>query len=395
MEMGYNSGLMNVGINGYFWHQSDTGSGQYLRQLVYYLNRYVSDLGVVLVLPVAAGTPSAQQVEEGIPPSVRVVRVAVRAGELGKVWFEQWGFPRACQEAGVDIAHVPYWGAPLRSAVPLVVTIHDVIPLLFPAYRRTAASRLYFALVSASARGASHVITDSGASRDDIVRLLGVAAERISPIYLGVGGDYTAEDNLLLDMAVQQKYGLPDEFVLYLGGYALHKNVHRLLLAYSYVKQGLGMDYPLVLAGRKPSPVPPQFPDYEAYIDKLGLGELVRWIGYVDEADKPAVYRAASTFVFPSAYEGFGLPPLEAMACGTAVVATTAPGLAEAVGDAAMGVEPGDERQLGGAIIATLIQENLADDLREKGLARAQEFTWERTMGETVGVYARVLERRE
>ncbi|MDA0242529.1 MAG: glycosyltransferase family 1 protein [Chloroflexi bacterium] len=378
---------MHLALNAYFWNQPHTGSGQYLRQLVYHFNRYVSDLEITLVWPHTATTPPLADV----PPSVKIHPVAVRAGHVGKVFFEQVQFPRACRAIAADVAHVPYWGAPLRSPIPLVVTIHDVIPLLVPAYQNTAASRLYNALVSASARGATHIITDSRASQADIVRLLGVPDTLVSPIYLGVGSEFTPNDNFLLDMAIRQKYKLPDSYVLYLGGYALHKNIVQLLLAYTYVAQAMGEDYPLVLAGTKPAVSPPQFPDYEAYIEKLGLTKMVRWIGYVEEADKPVIYRSAECFVFPSRYEGFGFPPLEAMACNVPVVTTAAPGIEEVVGDAAMAVDPDDERQLGGAIIATLIQENLAADLRAKGTARAREFTWEKTMAATLAVYEQVV----
>ena len=378
---------MHLALNAYFWNQPHTGSGQYLRQLAYHFNRYVSDLDITLVWPTSAQAPTQP---DNVPPSVKVYPVAIRPGHVGKVFFEQVQFPRACKAIAADMAHVPYWGAPLRSPVPLIVTIHDVIPLLVPVYQPTAASRLYNALVSASARGANHIITDSHASQVDIVRLLGIPEERISPIYLGVGSDFTPTENFLLDMAIRQKYNLPDSYVLYLGGYPIHKNVPQLLLAYTYVAQAMGEDFPLVLAGTKPTAAPPKFPDYDRYIAELGLEKVVRWIGYVEEADKPVVYRSADCFAFPSRYEGFGLPPLEAMACHVPVVTTIAPGIEEVVGEAAMAVDPDDERQLGGAIIATLIQENLAAELRAKGVARAKEFTWEKTMAATLEVYGRV-----
>lgn len=380
--------MMHVAINGFFWNQSNTGSGQYTRQLVYYFNRFVSDLTITLVYPATSADPEPLDV----PPSVQVKSVFMRPGHVGKLVFEQYTFPKACREIKADLAHVPYWGAPLRSPIPIIVTIHDLITMIVPEYHLSAASRLYNALVGASARGAAKIITDSHASKADIIRLLGIPDEQIAAIYLGIGSEYTPEDNFLLEMGVKQKYNLPENFVLYLGGYTLHKNVHRLLLAYTYVAQGLGPEYPLLLAGKKPEPAPPRFPDYDSYIKQLGLEEYVRWLGFVDEADKPILYRAASTFVFPSQYEGFGLPPLEAMACNVPVVTTTVPGISEVVGNAAMAVDPDDERQMGGAIIATLIQENLAAELKQKGLARAKKFTWERTVAETVAVYAEVLE---
>ncbi len=380
---------MHLAINGFFWNQPHTGSGQYIRHLVGHLHRLVSDLDITLVFPRAPGQPGP----ESAPAGVRVVTVPLRPGHLGKVVFEQIHFPRACRESGADVALVPYWGGPLRSPVPVVVTIHDLITLIVREYHRTPAARLYTALAGASARGAAHVLTDSHASRRDIIDRLQIPAGRVSTVYLAPAPQFKPQGDFLLDLAVRQKYDLPDFYTLYLGGYALHKNVTTLLLAYTYVVQGVGRQYPLVLAGRKPDKSSPHVPDYDGYIRKLGLDEHVRWLGYVDEADKPVIYREAMSFVFPSRYEGFGLPPLEAMACNVPVVATNAPGVDEVLGDAAMTVDPDDERRMGGAIIATLIQDNLANDLRARGLERVKAFSWEKTAGETVAILAAAAER--
>lgn len=386
---------MHLAINGYFWNQPHTGSGQYTRQLVYQLNRLVSDLAITLVHPEAPGDAPAADV----PPSVRVLPVATRAGHLGKVRFEQSLFPRACTEVGATLAHVPYWGGPLRSPVPLVVTVHDLTTLFVPEYHRGAKARLYNALVTASARGADHLITDSFSSKLDIMDHLGLDEAGVTAIYLGVGSQYTPSagpgSDSLLDMAVVRKYDLPDYYVLYLGGYELHKNVLTLLHAYTYVAQALGPDYPLVLAGRKPPAAPPTFPDYEEYIRRSNLSDRVRWIGFVEEDDKPVLYRNAEVFAFPSSHEGFGLPPLEAMACGTPVVASNSSSLPEVVGPAGFAVDPDDPRMMAGAIISLVMQEDLAADLRRQGPEQAAKFTWENTATETLLVYDRVMRKKK
>lgn len=373
---------MHVALNAYFWNRPDTGSGQYLRQLVYHLNRFISDLNLTLIFPHA-------EEPEDVPPSVRVQRVASRPGHLGKIWFEQVGFPRAVGEVGADVAHVPYWGSPLQSPAPVVVTVHDLITMRQREYRRGVRSRLYSALVAAAARGASHVITDSEFSREEIVKHLDIPAGRTSAIPLAAAPQYNQQGEFLLDMAVRRKYELPDFYVLYLGGFTLHKNVATLLHAYTYVAQAMGEDYPLVLAGTKPEPGA-RVPDYEAYIARTGLEPYVRWIGYVAEEDKPAVYRGALCFAFPSRYEGFGLPPLEAMACGVPVVTTNASSLPEVVGEAAFAVDPDDERQMAGSIISVLVQEGLAEELKQKGLQQASRFSWQETATETALIYAQL-----
>lgn len=379
---------MHVAINGYFWNQPFTGSGQYTRQLVTHLQRFVSDVRLTLVYPASGGVP------QDVPPGIATLPISAAPGHLGKVRFEQRQFPRAASEIGADLAHVPYWGNALRSPVPQIVTIHDLTTLLVPEYRRTVPARAYLALVSAAARGADHIITDSFASKLDIVDHLGIAEEAITAIYLAASAQHKPGENSLVDMGVLRHYDLPAFYVLYLGGYALHKNVTTLLLAYSYVAQALGEEYPLVLAGAKPDTVSPSFPDYDGYIQRLGLGKHVRWIGRVNEEDKPVLYRNAETFVFPSRYEGFGLGPLEAMACGTPVVTTSSASLPEVVGGAAFTVDADDAREMAGAIIATVIQDNLRAELRQKGLQQAALFSWEKTATETALVYDDVLRRR-
>lgn len=378
---------MHIAFNGLFWNQPHTGSGQYTRQLVYHLNRLVEDLEITLIFP---QTPDAAPAAD-VPPSVHQIAVPTRPGHTGKVWFEQSGFPRAVAESGATLAHVPYWGGPLRSPVPLVVTIHDVTTLLVPEYNAGLKARLYNGLVGAGARGASHIITDSFASKLDIMDHLGIPEEDITAIYLGVGSEYTPADNSLLDMAVLRKYELPDFYLLYLGGYEIHKNVLNLLYAHTYVAKALGEEYPLVLAGRKPQEVTERFPDYDDYVRRNGLERYVRWIGYVDEEDKPVLYRNAETFVFPSRHEGFGLPVLEAMASGTPVVASDGGSLPEVIGDAGFAIDPDDPRAMAGAIIATVIQDSTAADLRRKGPLQAAKFTWETTATETLLVYDRLL----
>ena len=378
---------MHVAINAYFWQRPFIGSGQYTRNLVYHLNRLVTDLDITLIYPQS----SNQMVLDDVPPSVKTLAVPTRAGHTGKVLFEQRGFPQACRDIGATIAHVPYWGGPLSSPVPLVVTVHDLTTMLVRDYQRSVSAKLYNALVSSSARGANHIITDSFASKLDIMDHLGIAETDITAIYLAAGAQYTPDENSLVDLAILKKYDLPDFYVLYMGGYEWHKNVTTLLLAWTYAGQALGEDYPLILAGKKPQRPSSTVPDYDSYINNLGIGKFVRWLGYVDEEDKPIIYRNAEAFVFPSRREGFGLGPLEAMACGTPVITTSATSLPEVVGDAAFAVDPDDYRQMAGSIIATVMEPETANDLRQRGLQQAKKFSWETTATETLLVYDQVL----
>jgi glycosyltransferase involved in cell wall biosynthesis len=376
---------MHVALNGWFLNRPDTGSGQYLVGLAGALKEIDLALRLTVIVP--------QGWEADPPPSVDLHPVPRRGrGHGAKVRFEQQAVPRAASALGADLLHVPYWAAPLQSPVPVVVTIHDLIPLLLPAYRGGALARAYTGLVAASARGAAAALADSDATRRDILAHLHLPPARVHTVPLAAAGRYRPEGNRGADDAVRRKYGLPPEYVLYLGGYDVRKNVHTLLKAFTYVRDGY--DIPLVLAGRPPGAITPRFLDIPRYIDEMGLADAVQVVGWVDEADKPALYRMASCFAYPSRYEGFGLPVLEALACGTPVVTTNAASIPEVVGEAGFLVDPDDARGMGGAILATLVQEEVAADLRARGPLRAAHFSWVRTAEETLAVYEQVYQER-
>jgi glycosyltransferase involved in cell wall biosynthesis len=376
---------MHVAVNGWFWNQPYTGSGQYIRRLLHNLVMVAPELHLTLILP-----PGVTEADD-LPENVSIVTTTGRSDKIGKVMFEQHIYPRMVARVGADIAHVPYWGAPLASPARLVTSVLDVIPLAIPDYSRGVAARLYSALVSATARGSAHIITLSEASKIDITEYLGIPPEAITVTYLAADPVFHPRMGAERDAAVREKFNLPDDFVLGIGGFDVRKQFNQLLLAYTYVVQAEGDNFPLVLAGREPKWGTPLFPDMRRYADQLGIAEHIRWIGYVDEADKPSLYRLAKVFVFPSRYEGFGLPLLEAMASGTPVVANEASCFPEIVGDGAFLVEPGNPQAMAGAILALLNQEPLRQTMINAGLARATRFGWRKTAQETLAVYEKVL----
>jgi glycosyltransferase involved in cell wall biosynthesis len=307
---------MRIAVNGWFAGSLATGSGQYLDALLQRLPRAGGQHEWILV------TPSEPQAEA--PPPWRPVTAEappLRLGsDLAKLWFEQVGFPRACRKAAADVAFVPYWGSPWRSPCPVVVTVHDLIPLLLPQYRGGPLQRAYTALVARTARRAAAVLTDSQASRDDIITHLGIPAGRVHAVHLAAGERYAPVKDPAELARVRGRYGLPEgPFLLYLGGFDVRKNVERTLQAFGRAGEALaaaGRPAPLlVVAGKLPDADTPFTPDPRRIADGLGIGARVRWTGPVEEADKPALYTLATGFVFASVYEGFGLPVLEAMAC--------------------------------------------------------------------------------
>lgn len=378
---------MHLAINAYFWDRPDTGSGQYTRQLVAHLAEQAPDLQITLVYPQHHRPPT-----DPLASSCRRRAIPARPGRLAKVLFEQIAFPRAGRELGANLLHVPYWGSPLRSPIPTVVTVHDLIPLLLRNYRGGPLARLYTGLVAAAARGAQEIITDSHASKADIVAQLHLPAERVSAIHLAANDSFRpAPPTWRMDPAVAAKYNLPAEYILYLGGSDVRKNLVGLLHAYSYIGPAIGDQFPLVLAGRPPALTSPRFPNLRGLVAELEIGDWVHWTGFVDEADKPTLYRGAAVVVQLSRYEGFGLTPLEAMACGTPVVVSDRSSLPEVVGAAGFCLDPDDVQGVAGAIIACCIQDDLRADLRQRGLEQAGRFSWRRTAGQTLQVYRQAL----
>lgn len=375
---------MHIAFNGWFWDQVHVGSGQYIRRLLHNLRRVAPELQMTLVLPPHNTTP------QDVPLNVNLVTTSGPRGKVGKVWFEQRTFPQMAARVGANIAHVPYWGPPLSSPVKLVTSVLDVVALVIPDYARSLGARFYTSLITAAARGSSHIITISNAAKADIVEQLGIAPEHITTTHLAVDEAYHPRMGAEHDEAVRRKYDLPEQFVLYLGGFDLRKQVNQLLLAYTFVGQAEGDNVPLVLAGREPKWGTSVFPDLRKYIQQLDIEPFVRWPGYIDEADKPALYRLADVFVYPSMYEGFGFPVLEAMASGTPTVANEIDVMKEIVGDGAFLVN--SARAMAGAIIALLLQKPLRDTMINQGLAQATKFSWRKTAKETLAVYTQLLD---
>jgi glycosyltransferase involved in cell wall biosynthesis len=245
--------------------------------------------------------------------------------------------------------------------------------------------------VAVAAKRADMVLTDSQASKWDIVRLLDIPAERVRVIYLAVDDIYQPVLDEHHLAATRRKYGLPESYLLYLGGFDQRKNVPTLLNAFAQLAKDSRAF--LVVAGKLPEKGTDFFPDPWPIVEKLGIGERVVFTGWVAEEDKPALYSGARALVFPSLYEGFGLPPLEALACGTPVITSSRGSLPEIVGEGGLLLEPDDVEGLAGAMEKLLNDDTLWEDLRQRGLAHAARFSWEKTARETLAVYREVKGR--
>ncbi len=387
---------MKIGINGAFWGMSGTGSGQYLHHLVTNLASTEEDL--TCFLPTSAiPSPAQDSAPSGVVfksvPTPFDGGIAGRYADLAKVWFEQVAFPRACAAQGIEVAHVPYFAPPLRPTCPTVVTIHDLIPLRLPEYAASRRARLYMRLVSRAAREATLILTDSYASARDIQELLRIPLERIRVIYLAVDRDGPVAYQPLSDEAsrpLRQRLGLSRPYLLYLGGFDRRKRVPELLRAFADAERILS-DVDLVIAGQLPAQDSAFAPDPRPLAHDLGIEARVRFVGWVPEEDKPALLSSARAFLFPSVYEGFGLPVLEALACGTPAIVASGSCLEEIAGDGALVIPPDDENALARTMIQIAHDDLLRRELAEAGLVQARTFSWARTAQETMSAYREAL----
>ncbi|HZQ07234.1 MAG TPA: glycosyltransferase family 1 protein, partial [Anaerolineae bacterium] len=267
--------------------------------------------------------------------------------------------------------------------LPLIVTLEDVTPLVIPQEMPNAAKRLAYRMLNQlAAQRARQVITLSQAARDDLVKQLHLSHDKITVIPLATFDTFQPATPREIDR-VRNALKLPARYVLYLGVNKPHKNLLRLVQAWRKIQTNAV----LVLAGQWDA----RFPEVQELVVRENLEDCVLFRHNIAEADLAPLLSGATAFVFPSLHEGFGLPPLEAMACGTPVVCANASSLPEVVGEAAILFNPLAVSAIEQALERILEDANLQAKLREKGLQRAQQFSWERTARETRRVYELAL----
>jgi glycosyltransferase involved in cell wall biosynthesis len=284
----------------------------------------------------------------------------------------------------VDVLHVQFT-APLFCPVPVIATIHDLAFEHMPETFTRRGSLQLKLTVRWTAKRAARIATVSEYSRQDLIKTYKLPPEKVVVTHNGIGPLFSADPASTGELAeLRRRFGIERDFILAVGSLQPRKNLVRLIRAYAHLRsRNDGFDHQLVIVGRKLWLANEIF----AEVKRQEWARDVILTGYVSDEDLPAFYRAAYAFVYPSLFEGFGIPPLEAMACGTPVVTSNTSSLPEVVGDAALLIDPYDERDLANALLKIVYDEKLRAVLRERGLVQSKKFTWRNAAEKTLQLY--------
>jgi glycosyltransferase involved in cell wall biosynthesis len=356
----------------------DFGIGTYIRNLLKYLARLDQDTEYVLLC-----RPQDREAVLRLGPNFRPVVEHSKPYSLR----EQIMVPAHLLMEHADLFHEPHYVLPPLVPCRSVVTIHDCIHLMFPQYLPNRIAYGYArASLWAAARRAERILTVSETSKADILRYCDVPADRIVVVHNAIDDRFNTPPTAEAIQRVRERYQLDGPFALYVGNIKPHKNLERLIDAFHIVLRSGYERLRLLIIGDQIS----KYPRLRRAVDKYKLHKHVRFLGFVQDDTLAALYRLATVFVFPSIYEGFGLPPLEAMASGTPVVTSNTSSLPEVAGDAAVLVDPYSAESIADGITQVLSDESLRQQMSAKGLARAREFSWESSVQRIRDVYVEV-----
>jgi glycosyltransferase involved in cell wall biosynthesis len=368
---------MRIGIDARLVYYSHAGIGQYILRLVEALARTkLSGEQFVLLQSrkdrtcINGDHPNFSRVSLWTPSHHRLEQLTLRL-EIGRLHL--------------DLLHSPDFIPPFRRNCKSVITVHDLAFLLYPHFLTNEAAR-YYGQIDQAVRYTDHIIAVSESTRRDTINLLGVPEHKTTVIYEAANPIYRPVDKEVARRHVVETYGLTQDYILFVSTIEPRKNVPALLQAHRKLRDDYKRDELLVLAGGR------GWLGEEVYetIDQLNLTDCVRLLGRVPSEHLVYLYNASRVLVHPSFYEGFGLPPLEAMTCGTPTIVSNVSALPEVVGDASILIDPHDVDGLTVAMWRVLTDDDLRANLVEKGLKRAQMFSLERAAQETLAVYHRV-----
>lgn len=363
---------MHIGIDARLLHYRQAGISRYTLQLVKGLARIESDDRYMLLQSIHAREP--------IIKHERFTHRKVITPAHHRL--EQLVFPFEVSPLQLDVLHSPDFIPPFRVKCRSVITIHDLNFLLYPHFLTKDAAR-YYGQIDQAVRRSDAIIAVSKATRADIIRLLGVPESKVRVIYEAASPTFRPLHNPDLPREVQRRFGVRGDFVLFVSTIEPRKNVPTLLRAFRQFLDDYRLDVQLVLAGQKGW----LFEEVFELASELKLEDHALFVGRVSSEELLWLYNAAKALVAPSIYEGFGLTPLEALACGTPVVVANTSSLPEVVGDAGLLIDPNKADEIAVAMWRILTDSELRKSLIEKGLKRAAHFSWDKAAQETLDLY--------
>ena len=306
---------------------------------------------------------------------------------IARIFWEQFIQPIALRRERIDLLHALAFAGPRAIALPWIATVYDLSFMRYP-QSFNPINRIYLTwAVRDAVRRANRLIAISESTKRDLVEMFGAPPERVSVIYCGTDAAFVpATDRAALD-AWRAQRGITPKMILFVGTIEPRKNVARLLRAFARAKRAARLPHQLVLIGARGW----KHAEVDATIAQERIADDVIFAGYISQDELPRWYQAADLFVYPSLYEGFGMPPLDAMACGTPVVTSNAASLPEVVGGAAIQVAPADEAALSDAIARTLTDRALREQMIARGLEQSAKFSWEHAGRATSALYRAVL----
>jgi len=337
-----------------------------------------------------AFTNQPGQIEERVCTSknLRIMDLSHIRTRLQRIAWEHLTLPRLTKREELDILHCPHYICPvLRTNARYVVTVHDTIALDHPEWCTSSNSLYYRRFMKHSIRAASLIIAVSHNTAADITRNFPLALTKIQVIYPGIDPIFDVHRNSSRQPEIRDRYALPKKYILYVGNIEPKKNICSLLNAHRILRK-TGLPHKLVLVGERHWKSQSVLNRLSQYSDELGIVRT----GYLDRRDLPCVYQMADVFVFPSLYEGFGFPPLEAMACGTPVISSTMGALREVVGDAAYPVDPTNPEEIAHALLLMITRTDLRAKHMQKGWTRSQLYSWAAAARGLLSAYKDVVE---
>lgn len=372
---------MKIGIDGRaaIWYRG-TGIGTYTYQLINSLNTLDLLNNYLIFMP--------QNNNNSISLNKNFFIKNISENISGSFWDEV-NIPAILKNLDVNLYHVPQNGIklPRDKKCPFVITLHDVIPFKMPETVSTTYLKVFTENVPDIVKRSDAIITVSNFSKRDIVETLHYPEDKVYVTYLANEDIYKPMDKSMSRQIVKRNYGIENDYILYIGGFSPRKNITGLIEAFCKLKALYKSDIKLIIAGKKGI----SFEIYRKKAEELNIINDVLFPGFIALSDLPYLYSAAKLFVYPSFYEGFGLPPLEAMACGTPVIASNITSIPEVLDGSADLIDPHNAESITNSILKILEDDSYRESLISKGLKKSSSLSWDKTAKQTLEVYSKII----